>query len=94
MTTFVVYSSSGPKHGMVAVIATYGFNLLAGYVAARPVSNPLEQLVEAGAAAFRRFTVERLACWATSPVLSGRERHTAHHRSRSRTRPCPLSLVV
>ena len=60
-TTRAVYSLFGSKEGMVVALAAHGFDLLAEDVAALPVTDPLDDLVEAGAVVFRRFATEHPA---------------------------------
>lgn len=60
-TTRAVYSLFGSKEGMVAALAAHGLDLLAEDLATMPVTDPLEDLVEAGAVVFRRFAAEHPA---------------------------------
>ena len=59
-TTRAVYSVFGSKDALIGALGCRGFDWLGSAVAGLPLTDdPVADLVEAGASAFRRFVVER-----------------------------------
>jgi AcrR family transcriptional regulator len=58
-TTRAIYSVFGSKEGLVIALGTRAFELLGAAITALPTTgDPVSDLVEAGAAVFRRFAIE------------------------------------
>lgn len=83
-TTRAVYSLFGSKEGVVVALAAHGFDLIADEVAALPVTDPLEDLIEAGAVVFRRFAAEHPALFEIAFRREGVPDHVAKQFDQAR----------
>lgn len=71
-TTRAVYSLFGSKEGLVVALGTRAFNLLKDGLDSLPVTDdPAADLVEAGVAVFRRFTVRHPALFTIGLLQTG-----------------------